>query len=363
MSLVETEHFNMPRCTTCIALRKVSSLVAVSTLAIALNFVTPMNPAFSQERWFQVEVSIFTNESSADREEEKWVAGRTQLNFPDNLIRLKELSDILILPSMIPPAVQEQPFQDLNASLDLSDEPEEPSIDLQTQKKLDLETSMLAVQPQPAVPGDNYSFLDFQRDSYVQLPQTESDFNQTNRALRRSSDHRLLFHGLWRQAVVAEDQATPLYINGGTQYNNHYELEGSLTVRFNEGEDRVVLDTNLWLSDFELRNIPLEIPTAGTPIEDKNTQWVLPIASNTLLASPRQLMEARNNDDDSEYDVTRVYTMRQSRPMRSTEFHYLDHPAIGVVVLVLPYEVPELVSPQFEDTQLDSPDSDTPITN
>ena len=34
--------------------------------------------------------------------------------------------------------------------------------------------------------------------------------------------------------------------------------------------------------------------------------------------------------------------------MRSTEFHYIDHPAMGIVILVKPIEVPPLVSPEFD---------------
>ena len=32
--------------------------------------------------------------------------------------------------------------------------------------------------------------------------------------------------------------------------------------------------------------------------------------------------------------------MDQSREMRSNEFHYLDHPALGIVIQVEPYELP-----------------------
>jgi hypothetical protein len=32
-----------------------------------------------------------------------------------------------------------------------------------------------------------------------------------------------------------------------------------------------------------------------------------------------------------------VFRLNQSRKMRSTEVHYLDHPVLGVIVLVTPY--------------------------
>jgi hypothetical protein len=37
--------------------------------------------------------------------------------------------------------------------------------------------------------------------------------------------------------------------------------------------------------------------------------------------------------------------------MRSNEFHYMDHPALGIVVQVEPYEVPDLPEPEIENTE------------
>jgi hypothetical protein len=39
--------------------------------------------------------------------------------------------------------------------------------------------------------------------------------------------------------------------------------------------------------------------------------------------------------------------------MRSNEFHYLDHPALGLVVTVFPYDVPEEIVP--EETEIGAP--------
>ena len=46
-----------------------------------------------------------------------------------------------------------------------------------------------------------------------------------------------------------------------------------------------------------------------------------------------------------------VFHHQQSREMRSTEFHYLDSPAVGVIILAQPYEVPPL-NPQGSTTEL-----------
>ena len=50
------------------------------------------------------------------------------------------------------------------------------------------------------------------------------------------------------------------------------------------------------------------------------------------------------NGQSLQYGINRVFHMEQSREMRSTEFHYIDHPAMGIVILVEPIEVPPLAA-------------------
>ena len=48
-------------------------------LIIGMLLLSLTSSTFAQERWYQVEVSIFTNESSIDRREEAWQAERIEL--------------------------------------------------------------------------------------------------------------------------------------------------------------------------------------------------------------------------------------------------------------------------------------------
>jgi hypothetical protein len=41
-----------------------------------------------------------------------------------------------------------------------------------------------------------------------------------------------------------------------------------------------------------------------------------------------------------EYAVTRIMQFNQSREMRPDQFHYLDHPALGMLVQVTTYQRP-----------------------
>lgn len=140
-------------------------------------------------------------------------------------------------------------------------------------------------------------------------------------------------HLAWRQPVMRANGATPIAITGGRQFGDHHELEGTLTIRFNQSRDRVLLDTNLWLARFSTQP-----PGQGQGPE--------PASALTLPTAPGVDVDtdagAGGNDDSQQprFYLTEVFPMQDSRAMRSNEFHYLDHPAIGVLVQVFPYEPP-----------------------
>lgn len=310
-------------------LSKISRL----SLWLLLPAVLANHAAMAQdgERWFQIEVSIFTNESLLDRDNEQWTA--STLSYPDKLRRLSQLSDLLLVDELKinqlkidEPKIDDLGIVDFDtgitaAEITAEEEPATPSI----------EELILAVGPKQDKPASNFKFYDFQRDPYLQLSPDESDFQQTNRAIERSADHRLLFQGLWRQPVFNEDQAIPLYIEAGLRYGEQHELQGSITIRFNANRDRVVIDADLWLTEY-------------SAAADPDSEWVLPSIPEQFQSE----VEADQIPVDLLYSINRVFHLQQSRDMRSTEFHYIDHPALGLVVLVLPYEVPAIPAPEFD---------------
>jgi hypothetical protein len=50
-----------------------------------------------------------------------------------------------------------------------------------------------------------------------------------------------------------------------------------------------------------------------------------------------------------------------TRELRSNEFHYLDHPAVGVLVQIQPYTVPPLPEPGLEPAPASETPSATPL--
>ena len=295
--------------------------------ALLLSISTSAQGQTSQ-RWFQIEVSIFSNESLADRDEELWQAESNELNYPNPLRRLGQLSDLLITDQMIADAIAESSEQD---SLSTK---EEATIEIDAEALAAIErlAQILPTGPQPASTEGEFRFPDFLRDPHLQLTPDNSDFEQTNRALERSAEHRLLFHGLWRESVADPADAIPLYVQGGLRFDDQYELQGAITLRFNENRDRLVIDSNLWLTEYSAS-------------ADFESEWQLPAIPEAMKTD---LDSLTRDEQGLQYGINRVFHMEQSREMRSNQFHYIDHPAIGIVILVKPIDVPPLVVPEFE---------------
>lgn len=280
-------------------LAEVRTLMAVALVALAQ---TGSVHAQTEERWYQIEISIFAHESD-HLGQEHWPSERLPSEFPANARQLTSRMDILDL-----------------ADWDWLAQP----------TRFD--------DPLPARQSD-FRLPDIERDAFVALPASEHNFSDTNRALVASPDYRLLYHNAWRQPLELTRQTRPLLIIGGRQFDDRHELEGSLIVGFNPGRDRVIVDTELWLSQF-------------TTLQPAGPELTLPPLPEALLAV----------DDDAEEDVhngaqrdvhngaqeittptyypARITPVRSDRAMRSREFHYLDHPAVGLVIEVFPYTPP-----------------------
>ena len=276
----------------------------VGTLLTGLTMLFSAQAA-AQDRWFQIEATVFTNESRFGRDAEYWFPNQPELSFPEYIRRLATVQDKLLIEAFL---TAEDDSQETDAA------PNEETLRSQT---------ILSVGPEPERSADEFHLFDVLRDEYLDLPARLSDFSQTNRALERSPEHKLLFHGHWRQRVASADEATSIYIEGSRQRGSLPILNGYLTIRFNEQKDRVVVDANLWL-----------IEAAGD-IED-DAEWTLPEIPTALNDLANGATRSAKNPASS----FRVYPMRQSREMRSNEFHYLDHPALGLIITVRPYDPP-----------------------
>ena len=124
-------------------------------------------------------------------------------------------------------------------------------------------------------------------------------FGSTATRLRRSG-YRIIDHGMWLQPVPDRDKAVRLLLQLGAPADSGvYEVEGTVSVTRGR---YLHFDVKLWMSD------------------------------------PRSLDGEKNG----------FFQLQESRRMRSREIHYLDHPALGMLVMVVPAEVPELAKDVVE---------------
>lgn len=292
----------------------------VLIFVLAVNSNSFAQASYDGQRWFQIEVTIFTNDYGADFNRELIAPQRLVLGYPEDIRRLIDMADFFQVEAFSTTDIQNYSAGEL--VLQSPSETSVPEVSLMQQY-----FDQLGPTPGPA--ATNIRLPDPERDPFILLPASLSDFQTTNSRLERAPEHRVMFHGLWRQPVLNTADAVAILVNGGNQFDDHYELEGSLTIRFNNSQDRVVIDANIWLSQFTLEldlNQDTDLPLPPNPLSDQNSEAAGP-------AVPA-------------YTIRNVVQMVQSRDMRSNEFHYLDHPALGLVISVFPYELP---SPMMTD--------------
>lgn len=188
------------------------------------------------------------------------------------------------------------------------------------------------------------------KNQILLLPDSEKFLYPTIKKIRRTNNKRVLFHESWIQDINNLNSAINIAVHGGGQFDNHFELEGSIRL---SRERYLHIETNLWLSSFAI-NVgqegepwPILPPQPYIPYDNEITSQPN-IQLDDLLEFGSQFQNFLQN----QYFVERIVTMKQHRKMRSKELHYLDHPQIGLLIMITPHET-EI--PEEENEQSNTP--------
>lgn len=367
-----------------------------------IGIMSLSTPSFSQtpeevfnayfKDWFQVEIIIFERLESSGEDPEAWPKN-VELKYPANV-------EFLVNPNAVPSGdANNNPDETFASRANGGDANPSPTAeeiaknreflallkksgnnDAFTKKILSaLSESEIARLTPKEIP---YHFLD---DSLQQL-------GDQARRLGRDRKMRLLFHNAWRQPFYAQEQAPALVITGGDLYEDHYELEGTITLSLSR---YLHIHTNLWLTQFDAntgrneehwRWLPdrpkptIKIENGANESTDLNieTTQIDSAALNTSGLNAESLNENQMNtntfgsfDDlpslnmglDSDnlgfdfgnnssttyfddlgnfiehpYVIRQIVTIKQKRRMRSGELHYIDHPRLGILLRIDPYQ-------------------------
>lgn len=292
------------------ALPKPCSLIG---LLAATLWVTSIQ-AQESPTWYQVEMIVFERTGGAEGIEQ-WPRN-IQLRYPVDWVALEEPED--------------------------SAEPEEA----ETTERPSWDNGLAALnKPRP---------VDYARDPFLPLPEDSRNLDRYANAMNRSGEYRVLFHEAWRQPVDELENSPAMLIRGGDSFDDHSELEGSITLSVSR---YLHLHTRLWFTEFEPNygqppgawpELPRR-PNSPQPERDETDEsWSTPSWGDEWQNSSNNAWDMSLNTTSSlpdfmedDYVPRRIVTLNQQRRMRSEELHYLDHPVIGLLVRITPYERPE----------------------
>lgn len=287
-------------------------------LGLLLGLLLPGTASQAQDTtpWQEIEIVVFSHEDRASQVSERPLADPGQLGWLPRLSELRAPGSNLVFP-FSQPLVDEAMSQG-GVTPAASPAPPGPA----------LVDAAPAYGPQPAPQATrSFRLLDINRDPYLALGAAQSLLAQDVRRIEDSFEHRVLWHATWRQPRLTPGQTRAVLVQGGEQHGARHELEGSL--RLTDSGGRAQLELQLWFSSF--------VP--GFAID--GTDWQLP--ELPALVSEQQDPEAAMAAGS--WMISSSWLLRDSRLLTEDAFHYIDNPAIGVLVQVRPYTLPPLPLP------------------
>lgn len=176
--------------------------------------------------------------------------------------------------------------------------------------------------------------------SYVELAASTYQLTKEVEKLSNSKSQRVIFHAAWRQPGLDKHAALPVY------FKREISVKPSKIKR-----------TNDLVTEAE-QTSPLENDDDKYEPRPKILEGLLRVTLarylhlETELTYREKLPEVVNSDNpfsvlDFENERSKVekqgviHIKQKRRRIRSNELHYLDHPALGILVRITQYEKPE----------------------
>jgi len=274
-------------------------VVLLPTLAIAGT--KPASLSLEDARWFQVELILFAQKNGDPLNAEQWpdIEG---LTLPDTLLELHF--------------------------------PQEASViagDISADSRSGLPDNTTRLPP-----------------AYQLLGEDAYQLKDAAKKIWRSSRYTTLLHIAWQQPTYNRQQAQPIFFMEGMDAPLSVETDGEITPK------------NASLAKADSKTGPPNPRFVGTVT--LSVERYLHLAADLLYRQPvTQHLAIPVSDLDLWYDrpyptlnepqgpayrleswqAVRGFRLRESRRMRSKEIHYLDHPFMGLVVVITPVELPE----------------------
>ncbi len=297
---------------------RVAGLRILAGTLLALMIGAPASAADStagkpDPRYYSVEMIIFSYEEPDDSLSERWPEN-VQVELPNSYLQLYRPSDIT-------PELLKATQQEVQTRVKTNEQGETELVDtpvgvvpLSSQQRADIKNNRLP--------------------NFFYMPKKKMQLNAQHNRLKRRNNLRVLYHEAWSMPVYDRANSTPILIQGGEQFDNLFELEGSIEISVAR---YLHLDTNLYLREFEANH---------------NTNQANPADFNERLSSQDSsvsvLQQSTTAPNPSlallgfrQYRVDTIIPLKQSRRMRSRDLHYIDNPRYGILIQLTPYNPEE----------------------
>ena len=316
-------------------MNRIQSIQYLSWLLIAL-MLSPLAQAGNKDEndipWYQVEIIIFANQNQDGIMSETW---------PD------------------PPEIKNPTFLELT-------HPDDAATVMANTKS---ELPKLSANPNSVMPTP-----------YELLRTEELQLTPVAKKLEKSSNYQPIVHMGWRQPTLHPDDSTPIFIYQGVELpliTDPGVTSQPATAKTNAGGSRfssvAVGNFTVDSSQYGQLMSPSEIDTLTGPEFnpfygtlrlsvsrylhlEANLNYRIPVIKqevvpvsmeDSFVSSGFQQNVAFTEEGEiaetklQERETIQNLNMFETRRMRSKEIHYFDHPSIGIIVRVIPYEIPE----------------------
>lgn len=159
------------------------------------------------------------------------------------------------------------------------------------------------------------------------LPGEDLKLRDAAEKIATSKSYRILKHFAWRQPGLAREISIPIVFHDEIAAETPEPIPGvdeQAPLLYTQAKLYGVF--NVSLSRFLHLDSVLRFEANGlAPLPETSTETLTTETQTTIKPRPLNV----------------VYIEKQKRRMRSKEVHYIDHPVIGMLVLMTPVEIPE----------------------
>lgn len=302
------------------------------------------------ERWFRVELMIFSHQSDSAQSNEVWE--------PTPLLSYPLESRFLIEPSRIARNLEQFDassevdawgLQTLTINPLVVFDPDAPIDSIETiTDTIDAEARESVTDPNETGQLHTEPVLPVTPTPFVALKHSELEFRGKAAYMQRTGRYRTLYHETWIQPMADENSALPIILDHSGDDEDWPRLQGSIKFYLAR---YLHVETNIWLNTTG-SYLPGEWRMPAAPLGPKSLTIVYPpeptpdpnipelvIEKSFPIGEAASAFEERDIELEPQapaYPWRHAILLQQKRRMRSTEVHYIDHPLLGMVIKTTP---------------------------